>query len=213
MGLDYDYKIYIKEQKLKKAINFIFNHCEKQRSNLLFDNGEIVATRNVRGQIKKEKIRLNTEFDCCLIFPNDNKIWEYHLNEIADGYELDSENVEDSINLYQVDSKHFWIGNIEIRIKDYSKRIPETVEIRFLAVTTRMSELFRDSPSIDQFFKNFCKEVGADYGCLDKETEGYKLIWYEGEEKDYELKLRNWETFDKFGFIPTIRSILKKRKL
>ena len=213
MGLDYDYKIYIKEQKLKKAISCIYNHCEKQRSNLLNEEGEIFVARKVRGKIKKEIISLNSEFDCCLIFPNDNKIWEYHLNEIADGYELNSENAEDSIGLYQVDSNHFWIGNIEIRIKDYSKRIPETVEIRFLAVTTRMSELFRDSLSIDQFFKNLCNEVGADYGCLDKETEGYKLIWYEGEEKDYELKLRNWDTFDKLEFIPTIKSILDKRKL
>lgn len=216
MGLDYEYKIYLGKNKLKNVMKYIFEHCERQRSNLFFQEDTVFKVREENGQIEKHRIGnygIDSNFDCCLIFPNDNKIWEYYLIDIAEGYELNTEHEQDSIGIYQVDSNNFWIGNIEVHIQDYSDKIPELIEIRFLAVTTRMSELFRDSISIDQFFKKLCKNVRADYGCLNKENEGYRLIWFEGEEKDLNIKLNHWDTFDKHGFIPIIKSILSKRKI
>ena len=85
-----------------------------------------------------------------------------------------------------------------------------------MAVTSSMSRLFEESKSIEMFFQSFCKDVEAEYSCLDKEHKGYRLIWFEGEK--YSLNLPHSESgssnepFRKYGFIPVLKMISKKNK-
>ena len=217
MGLDYDYRIYVKKKNLRSTMEYIFQNCEKSRSGFEFVNSDLFRLNRLHYGVERRKIEndgLNQDFDCCLIFANDDKIWEYHLNDLSEGFNPSSREELDNLSTYQVDANNFWIGNIEVRVRDYTENIRDTVEISFLAVSSRMSELFRDSNSIDKFFKRLCKEVEADYGYLSKESEGYKLIWFEGRETNFEIQRNDHlQTFDKLGFIPVIKSIMDKRKL
>ena len=156
MGLDYGYRIYVKRKKLKSTMKYVFSKCDKSRSGIEFLNDKFIKLNRFHDRVERSEIKndgLNQDLDCCLIFENDDKIWEYYLNYLCEIFHGESTDDGDYVGTYQVDENHFWIGNIEIRINDYSEIIPGLVEITFFAVTTDMSILFRDSISIDKFFK------------------------------------------------------------
>ena len=123
----------------------------------------------------------------------------------------DTDNKEDYINFYQIDAEHYWIGNIEIHVNDYSDKERGIVEIEFWAVTSDMSMLFAESKSVARFFKSFCKQIEADFGCLYMEDAGYRLIWFEGEEMDFTVPV-SWHNFQEYGFRTVVKKAFKNKK-
>lgn len=126
MGLDYDYRIYIKRENLKSTLKYVFNKCEKNRSGSDFQQDKLMKVNRFPNRIERTEIKnygLNQGLDCNLIFENDEKIWEYHLNDLCESYQPNTDDEGDFIGFYQVDENNFWVGNIEIRINDYHEKI------------------------------------------------------------------------------------------
>jgi hypothetical protein len=214
MGLDYDYKIYLKKEKILDALEYLLANCDEKRTGFEIDNGKLIKVNRFHNRIEKSELEnhgLSQTIDSCIIFKTDNKIVEYYLKELTQNYQHDTDDEDDYLTLYQNDKDSYWIGNIEIHINDYSEKEPGLVELEFWAVTSDMSFLFSESESIDEFFKNFCSKVEADFGCLYMEDSGYRLIWFEGEKMNLTVPV-NWNSFQEHGFRTVVKKIFKNRK-
>lgn len=214
MGLDYDYKIYLKREKLLNALEYLQANCDEKRTGFEVEKGQLIKVNRYHDRVEKSVLEnhgLSQTFDCCIIFKSDNRIVEYYLKELAQNYQHNTDDDDDYIALYQYDKDRYWVGNIEIHINDYSEKETGLIELEFWAVTSDMSRLFAESESIDKFFKTFCSQVEADFGCLYMEDSGYKLIWFEGEEMNLTVPV-NWYSFQEHGFRNVIKKIFKNRR-
>lgn len=214
MGLDYDYKVYLKKEKLLDALEYLLVNCDKERTGFEIDNGKLIRVNRFHNRTEKTELvdhGISKQIDSCLIFKTDVKIIEYYLKELTQNYQHETDDVDDYLNLYQYDKDHYWVGNIEIHINDYSEKETGFIELEFWAVTSDMSILFSESESINKFFKTFCKKIDADFGCLYMEDSGYKLIWFEGEEMNLTVPV-NWHSFQEHGFRSVVKKIFKNRK-
>lgn len=218
MGLNFNYRIYLKREKLKDTFKYVLDKSRKENSPIEFKNDNFYKIEYPHLPLNQQKkIIIEDLFEkrflggFSLFFERDNKILEYKLRQVCNGYDSEYD------NNFQVSLKDkiFSIGNIDISIEDYSSKISGFVEIQFTAVTSSMSILFEESKSIESFFKSLCKEMEAEYGCLDKEHNGYRLIWFEGEE--YNLNLPHSESnsvnepFRKYGFIPLLKKVTNEK--
>ncbi len=212
MGLDYDYKLYIKKENLKKTLKFIYEHSDKERVSFEIKDEHLYKIENFgNGRITKKLLDdfgLNQRIDTCIVVDEEDRIIEYYLWNLTQNYQPNSNDKSDFIDYYKSADKKFWIGNIEIHINDYSEKIENFVEVEFCAVTSDMSLLFANSKSIEKYFKELCKAVEVEYACIYMEDNGYRLIWAKG--KDYNLTVPiNWSSFQELGFIKVIKDILK----
>lgn len=213
MGLNYEYRVYLEKERLPAALEYVFSRWDQQRTGFFFENERLFKmNRSQRGaeRIALKNFGLQQTLDCSLIFKNDDKIWSYYLNDLCESYHPNNDDDGDFIGLYQINKDHFWVGNIELSIQECPAISEDTVELKFSAVTSDMSILFDQSESIECFFQTRCVALEAIYGCLFKEAEGYRLIWYESEACSYDLA--NWHAFDEYGFIPVIRRIMQNQK-
>lgn len=212
MGLDYDYKIYIRKENLKKTIKFVYEHSDKDRVSFEIKEEQLYEIdRFADGRITKtllDNFGINQRIDTCILVEEDKSIIEYYLWDLTQYYHPNSNDSSDYINYYKNTNNKWWIGNIEIRIKDYSDKIENCIELEFCAVTSDMSRLFANSKSIDKYFKELCKAVEATYACIYMEDNGYRLIWGNGQEYNLTVPI-NWNSFQEYGFIRVIKDILK----
>jgi hypothetical protein len=212
MGLDYDYRIYIKKERLNRALQFIYEHSEKERASFEIINNQLhKIDRYANGEISKtllENLGINQRVDTCILVEEDHTIIEYYLYDLAQNYTPDSADESDFIDYYKGAEGKWWIGNVEIYINDYSSRIEDCIEIQFWAVTSDMSRLFAKSKSIDKYFKEFCRATEADYGCIYMEHSGYRLIWAKGKEYNLTVPIL-WNSFEEYGFVKVIGDVLK----
>lgn len=214
MGLDYDYKVYLKRERLLEALEYLQDNCDEKRSGFEINNGKLIRVSRFHNRIEKNELEnhgISQKIDSCMIFKTDIKIVEYYLKELTQNYQHDTNDEDDYLNLYQYDKDNYRVGNIEVHINDYSEKEMGLVELEFWAVTSDMSILFSESESIDKFFKDFCKKVQADFGCLYMEDSGYRLIWFEGEEMSLTVPI-NWNSFQEHSFRTVIKKIFKNRK-
>ncbi|MCC9064829.1 hypothetical protein [Flavobacterium piscisymbiosum] len=212
MGLDYDYRIYIKKENLKRALKLIYERSDKKRVSFEIINEELYRIHNyANGQTSKtllENFGINQKIDTCILVDEDNKIIEYHLYDLTQSYQPNSVDESDFIDYYKTTDNKWWIGNVEIYINDYSSKMENCIELQFWAVTSSMSRLFANSTSIDKYFKELCSATEADYGCIYMEDSGYKLIWAKGKEYNLTVPIL-WSHFEEYGFIKVISDILK----
>lgn len=212
MGLDYDYRIYIKKEKLKKALKFVYEHSQKERVSFEIVNDQLYKIdKYANGQTSAtllDNFGINQRIDTCIVVDEDNSIIEYYLYDLTQYYQPDSADESDFIDYYKCMNNKWWIGNIEIHIKDYSSKMENYIELQFWAVTSDMSRLFAKSPSIDKYFKELCQSIEADYGCIYMEDNGYRIIWAKGKEYNLTVPIL-WNSFEEYGFIKVISDILK----
>lgn len=212
MGLDYDYRIYIKKEKLKEALKFVYEHADKKRVLFEITNDQLYKIdKFANGQISKtllDNFGINQRIDTCILVDEDNSIIEYHLYDLTQHYQPDSVDESKFIEYYKYADNKWWIGNVEIHIKDYSSKMPNYIELQFWAVTSSMSRLFAESTSIDKYFKELCRAAEADYGCIYMEDSGYRLIWAKGKEYNLVVPIL-WSSFEEYGFVNVIGDILK----
>jgi len=214
MGLDYDYKVYLKKEKLLDALEYLQSNCDKERTGFEINDGKLIKINKFHDRTEKYELEnhgISQQINSCIIFKTDTKIVEYYLKELTQNYQHDTDDEDDYLRLYQYDKDNYWVGNIEIHINDYSEKKEGLVELEFWAVTSDMSKLFSESDSINVFFKTFCKKVDADFGCLYMEDSGYRLIWFEGEEMSLTVPI-NWQSFQEYGFRNVIKKVFKNRK-
>lgn len=212
MGLNYDYRIYIKKEKLKEALKLIYKHSQKERVAFEIVNDQLYKIdKYANGQTSAtllDNFGINQRIDTCIVVEEDNSIIEYYLYDLTQYYQPNSLDESDFIDYYKCMDNKWWIGNIEIHIKDYSSKMENYIELQFWAVTSDMSRLFTKSPSIDKYFKELCRSIEADYGCIYMEDNGYRLIW--AKRKEYNLTVPIlWNSFEEYGFIKVISDILK----
>jgi hypothetical protein len=212
MGLDYDYKIYVKRENLKRALKFVYEHSDKARVSFEINGDKLYKIdKYANGQISKTLLNnfgINQKVDTCILVEEDNSIVEYYLWDLTQNYQPNSNDKSDFIDYYKDTDNKWWIGNVEIHINDYSDKIENCIELEFWAVTSDMSRLFAKSESIDKYFKALCKSVEADYACIYMEDNGYRLIWAKGREYNLSVPI-NWNSFQEFGFIKVMSGILK----
>ena len=212
MGLDYDYRIYIKKEQLKETLKFLHKHADKERVSFEIINDQLYKINEyANGQTSKtllENFGINQKIDTCILVDEDNSIIEYHLYYLTQHYQPDSTDKSDFIDYYKNTDNKWWIGNIEININDYSSKIANCIELQFWAVTSDMSRLFAKSTSIDKYFKELCRATEADYGCFYMEHNGYRLIWAKGKEYNLTVPIL-WSSFEEHGFVNVISDILK----
>ncbi|MFK8006140.1 MAG: hypothetical protein AB8H03_07210 [Saprospiraceae bacterium] len=193
MGLNFSYNIYVKKNKLRDTLKLISENCSKRNNHIEQKNdnfyfvrmfysdsfqGEIQTQKEILDDVLNSKISLS----CSLRFTFDDKILNYIHHQSREKI-----NPNDSNSWkppFYIDEK-FEIGNFDLTFKDSTKIFPETIQVSFTANTSDMSRLIKESTVINKFFKFFCKKVNARYGYLDKEHEGFRLIWFE--EKEYNI--------------------------
>lgn len=87
MGLDYDYRIYIKKERLKRALQFIYEHSEKERASFEIINNQLYKIdRYANGDISKtllENLGINQRVDTCILVEEDDTIIEYNLYDLT----------------------------------------------------------------------------------------------------------------------------------
>ncbi|MFH6993584.1 hypothetical protein [Flavobacterium sp. FlaQc-48] len=212
MGLDYDYRIYIKKENLKRALQFVHEHSDRKRVSFEITNDQLYKIDEyANGQILKTLLHdfgINQRIYTSIAVEQDDSVMEYHLYDLTQNYQPDSLDESDFIEYYKSQDNKWWIGQIEIHINDYSSKITDGVELQFWALTSHMSRLFAESKSIDKYFKELCKATEADYGCIYMEDSGYRLIW--AKDKEYNLTVPVlWSSFEEHGFIKVISDIMK----
>ncbi len=212
MGLDYDYKIYIKKDKLKQTLKFVYEHSDKERVSFEIVKDQLYKIDwYVNGKVTKtllDNFGINQKIDTCILVEEDINIIEYYLWDLTQNYQENSSDKSDFIDYYKNVDNKWWIGNVEIHIKDYSEKMDDFIELEFSAVTSDMSRLFAKSKSIDNYFKELSRAVNADYACIYMEDSGYRLIWANGKEYNLTVPI-NWSSFQEIGFIKVIKDILK----
>ena len=212
MGLDYSYKLYIKKDRLKQTLKFVYEHSDKSRVSFEIVNDQLYKIDNwPNGKVTKtllDNFGINQRIDTCILVEEDNSIIEHYLLGLTQNYQENSNNKSDFIEYYKNANNKWWIGNVEIYIKDYSEKIDDFIELEFWAVTSDMSLLFAKSKSIDLYFKELCRAVNVDYACIYMEDSGYRLIWAKDQEYDLTVPI-NWNSFQEIGFIKVIKDILK----
>jgi hypothetical protein len=212
MGLDYDYKLYIKKENLKRTLQFVHRNSDKDRVSFEINDEQLYKIdKFADGRITKtvlDNFGLNKRIDTCILVDEDDRIIEYYLRDLTQNYQPNSNDKSDFIDYYKCVDNRFWIGNVEIHINDYSDKIENFVELEFWAVTSDMSRLFANSKSIEKWFKELCKAVEVEYACIYMEDNGYRLIWAKGKEYNLTVPI-NWNCFQEYGFIRVIKEILK----
>ncbi|KFF04058.1 hypothetical protein [Flavobacterium reichenbachii] len=212
MGLDYDYRIYIKKENLKRALKFVYDHSDIDRVSFEITNDQLYKIDNyANGKTTKtylDNFGIDQKVDTCILVDEDDSVIEYYLYDLTQNYQPNSIYESDFIDFYKSTDNKWWIGNIEIHINDYSSKIDNCIELQFWAATSDMSRLFAKSKSVDRYFKELCRGVEADYGCIYMENGGYRLIW--AKDKEYNLTVPIlWNSFEEYGFINVISDILK----
>lgn len=214
MGLDYAYKIYVNRDKLISTLEIVFNKSIGNTYYIDALDGKLYDISIVDKSKKTEITNYGIGSDLYWrpIVKKDNKIIEYFLQELCNFYELNTFINEGYYGENKIDDENVWLNGIEIRINDYGDKIPDMLEISFWAITTNLSILVRESSSINDLFVSICKESDAEYGFLYMESEGNRLIWYEGQICNYTIF--NWpgDNFGRFGFIPVIKRIMNGDK-
>ncbi|SFD09564.1 hypothetical protein [Flavobacterium phragmitis] len=212
MGLDYDYRIYIKKENLKRALKIIYERSDKERVSFEIINDQLYkVNKYADGEISKtllENFGINQNVDTCILVEEDNAIIEYYLYDLTQNYQPNSLDESDFIDFYKSGDNKWWIGNVEIYINDYSSKMENCIELQFWAVTSSMSQLFAKSISVDKYFKELCSATEADYGCIYMENSGYRLIWAKGKEYSLTVPIL-WNNFEEHGFVKVISDILK----
>ena len=212
MGLDYDYKIYVKKENLKKTLNFVYLHSHKDKVSFEIIDGQLYRIdKSADGRVTKtllEDFGINQKIDTCILVDEDKSIIEYYLWDLTQYYHPNSNDNSDYIDYYKNTDNKWWIGNVEIHINDYSDKIEDYIELEFWAITSDMSQLFANSKSIDKYFKELCKAVDATYACIYMEDNGYRLIWANGQEYNLTVPI-NWSSFQEHGFVRVMKDILK----
>ena len=213
MGLDFNYRIYVKKDKLEDAFKLVAANCSKNNG-IVYQDGKFFKNYSYKALEPLDILKLNVALSCVFMFKKDDQILAYSIKNNINVLRKET----DEKNYFSIKDIVLPVGGIDVSVIDYGIEIPDTFEIRFAAVTSDMSRLFRDSPSIEAFFKRFCQEVKADYGCLDKEHEGYRLIWFEGEPfsvdlpHEYGYNDPAWEPFRELCFIPAMRRFAKEEE-
>lgn len=209
MELNFAYKLYLRKDKLEKALRYLLKNSAEQSADFEFQGGELFRIdRSTVGMVKtKTTLEKLNKANCAIVAENDITIVNYYLNYLAATFDINQDNPENTLKNWQADKEHFIVGNLEVHISDFSDKIENTLELSFHATAPDMSVLLVESVSISKFFKKFCYNVKADHGYLYKAEYGIQMIWLDGEECDYAIPVY-WESFQKYGVIPVIQIIL-----
>ena len=162
MGLNNTYLITIEKEKESKAIEYILNNCnirETQLPNPL--------------QTKDNCLSLNVKVD--IPIKRYLRNYYYHGRFNSDYQE---ERIENFINNNTVS-----IGCVDVNSEEFDNK----VNLRFVCVTSQMSELFTDSVSIRNWFIELCKLTNAETGVYDRENHYVELFWFNGESKSLKV--------------------------
>ena len=212
MGLDYDYRIYVKKENLKRTLQYVYEHSDKEKTGFeIIDDQLYTINHHIDKELSRtllDNLGIGQKIDTCILVNGDDRIIEYHLYDLTQFYSPNSDDESDFIDYYKNSDNKWWIGNVEVYIKDHSSIIENCIELQFWAVTSTMSRLFAESKSIDEYFKELCKDTQADYGCIYMEDSGYRLIWAKGKEYNLTVPIL-WNSFDEYSFIKVVSDILK----
>lgn len=162
MGLNNSYTITIDKSEKDKAVNYILRSClirENQLPNPL--------------EADDKCITLKVEIDI--------PIKRYLRNYYYYG-RSNSDYQEERIDK-RIVANMTTIGCVDVEIKEFSHKI----NIRFVCVTSQMSELFTDSLSIRNWFIKLCEATNAETGMYDRENHYIELFWYKGIRKSLKI--------------------------
>lgn len=187
MGLNFSFNIYVKKDKLRDSLKFISENCSKIGNHINDQNDKFNSVKEYFSKISErsqldDDLKKKISFSCSLRFFPDNKILDYIHRQSEN--EIVPQDERTWKPPFYINGK-FEIGSFDIVLTDFENLGRDTFQISIIAVSSKMSRLIQSSNSIIQFFKSFCRELDAKYGYLDKEHEGYQLIWFEG--KEYNL--------------------------
>lgn len=93
------------------------------------------------------------------------------------------------------------VGNIDIVEKKIDK---DKVLISFIGVTDEMSNLISESISLRKFFLNLSENVSSIITFIDLEWEGYKIIYYNGDNINISLEVGEEEDICSSKFLEII---------
>lgn len=162
MGLNNSYIITIHKKNEKEAIDFLLSNCKIRDSQL--------------------PNPLQSRDNCLsLIVEVDIPIKRYLRNYYYHG-RYNSDYQENKIETF-ITKGRTRIGCVDVDTEQFN----EKVNLRFVCVTSQMSELFTDSNSIRNWFIKFCKATNAETGIFDRENHYVELFWYNGLRKSIKV--------------------------
>ena len=186
MGLGYSYLLFFKREKVWDALRDIARvsvHHQPPTKIILPDQQLSIPLEN--WDSKNNEMHYNDRklvFRTVMYFPaEDEVILEYNRDW---GTERPDRSPPDDEKENQIA-----IGNINLYVylNDAKFSSQAHVLFDFNAVTTDMSYLFRDSPSIQKRFVELLERNNGVSGILDREMEGGLLFWFRGNVYDVDI--------------------------
>lgn len=162
MGINNIYIITIKKEDRSKAIDYLLANCEI-RDNQLPD--PLASRHNCLSLKVKPDISIKRYLRNYYYYGRFNADYQKQKIEhsITDGCSN--------------------IGCVDIDVKEFNSKI----NLSFVCVSSRMSELFSDSESIRNWFVELCKATKAETGIYSRENHYLELFWYKGLSKSLKV--------------------------
>lgn len=168
MGLNNTYIITISKENEPKALEYILANClirENQLPNPFLAKDKCLSLK-VKVDIPIKRYLRNF----------------YYYGRFNSDYQ--EERIENRIK-----NGFTNIGCVDIDITRFESKI----NLRFVCVTSSMSELFTDSTNIRNWFQELCKTTSAETGIYDRENYYLELFWHNGQPKSFKIgeKIKN----------------------
>lgn len=193
MGLDYSMTTYVAPEQLPTCLKWLYHNSYNHQNETLgiTYRGENLLLKGTPNRRETQTdVEQGISFSTSLVFDIDPHI----IGSLAHWNLADNPALLDD---FRESFQQAYLGEGKIRIGGFDASIqllqPENIFcVDFTAVTTEMSQMLRDSPSVKQWLLALSRHCNTLLTCIDMESEGSRILFSRGQEVDITVK----EPFD-----------------
>jgi len=186
MGINNAYIITIKKENESKALDFLLRNCK-------LNEDQLPNPINSKNNCLSLKVKVDISIKRYLR----NYYWHGRYNSDYQEHKIE----------HLIQDGYAKIGCVDIDTKEFNSKI----NLRFVCVTSSMSQLFTDSESIRNWFTELCKITHAETGIYDRENHYMELFWLNGFKKSLKVgdKILNEIGYLKEEGFPSLKEPIK----
>lgn len=214
MGLDYSIRTYIRKEKLRQSLDWLYaNSQQGEKSLIKIASGNEILKINGSGPKLNNNQNLDGNqviTDFTTISFSTSLIFDIDPDIVASLLPWDAEyRMPDSLGHFKDSFAAAYLGDGKIGIGFFDSTITkltyhDVYEIDLRAVTTDMSQMLERSLSVNNWILEFSKAADSIMTYLDLEHNGRRIVFYNG--REIEVTIKKGMDHDSFNLV---RDLLK----